>query len=126
MTRKLRWIATVGTCVIAVPVLALWFSIKFSKCVYRESDPTYSPDGRFYSQMQFTICQDHAKSRVRLIMGVAGKKEKTVLLEMGPDIDVVDVSWHEGPELRVRVAESAITKRYGPYEDLPRVALTNR
>jgi hypothetical protein len=125
MTRRLQWIAGITTCVIAVVVLALWFSIEFSKCVYRESDPAYSPDRRFYSQMQFTICHDHAKSRVRLIMGVAGKTEKTVLLDMAPDIGVVDVSWHEGPELHVRVAESAITKHYGPYEDLPRVVVTN-
>ena len=124
MTRRLKWIASVSTCV-ALTVLALWFSGEFSKCVYRESDPAYSPDKRFYSQMQFAICRDHAKSRVRLIMGAAGKSEKTVLLDMAPEIGTVDVSWREGPELDIRVAESAITKRYGPYEDLPRVVVTN-
>jgi hypothetical protein len=113
------------TCVIAAVTLAFWVSIKLSKCVYREDDPAYSPDRQFYSQMQFTICQDHAKSRVRLIMGVTGKSEKNVLLDMAPDIGTVDVSWHEGPELHVRVAESVITKRYGPYDDLPRVVVTN-
>jgi len=121
--RKLvLWVA--GACA-AAALLAIWLSSQLSKCVYREDDPAYSADKRFYSQMQFTICQDHPKSRVRLIMGVAGKSEKTVLLDMGPDIGVVDVSWHEGPELHVSVAESAITKRYGPYEDLPAVVVTN-
>lgn len=75
--------------------------------------------------MQFTICQDHAKSRVRLVMGAAGKPGKTVLLDLGPTIGSVDLSWHEGPELHIQVPESAITKRYGPYDDLPRVVVTN-
>jgi hypothetical protein len=58
-------------------------------------------------------------------MGATGKSEKTVILDMEPEIGTVDVSWHEGPELHIRVAESAIAKRYGPYEDLPRVVVTN-
>jgi hypothetical protein len=111
--------------VVVAVVVALWFSVEFSKCVYHESDPAYSPDKRFYSQMQFTICRDHSKSHARLIIGAAGKSEKTVVMDMAPEIGTVGVSWREGPELHVRVAESAITKRYGPYETLPRVVVEN-
>ena len=124
MTRRLRWIAVAAPCVLAA-VLVAWLSVGFSRCAYRESDPSYSPDKRFYSQLQFTICKDRTNSRVRLIMGVSGKPGKTVLLDMAPEIGSLDVSWHEGPELHVRVSESAITKRYGPYEDLPRVVLSS-
>jgi len=76
--------------------------------------------------MQFTLCQDHAKSHAHLIMGATGKPDKKyVLLDLGPSIGLLNLSWHEGPELHVQVLESAITKRYGPYEDLPRVVVTN-
>jgi hypothetical protein len=106
-------------------VIAIWLSSELSKCEYRESAPTYSPDKTFFTQMQFTICHDHAKSRVRLVIGAAGKPDRMALLDLGPSIGTVDLSWHEGPELHVQVPESAITKRYGPYDGLPRVVVTN-
>jgi hypothetical protein len=85
----------------------------------------YSPDGKFYSQMELTVCRDHSKSHARLVMGVVGRQDKTVLMEFAPSIGILNLSWHDGPELRVQVAESAIKKRYGPYDDLPRVVVSN-
>jgi len=58
-------------------------------------------------------------------MGTAGKSGKTVLLDLASDIGEVHVSWRDGPELHVQLPESAITKRYGPYENLPKVIITN-
>ena len=58
-------------------------------------------------------------------MGEAGKTEKAVLLEFGPDIRSVHVSWDEWRVLHVQAAESVITKRYDAYEGLPRVVITN-
>lgn len=125
MKRMRKWVVAVVICATAGVVLAIWLSSELSKCQYTESPPTYSPDKKFYTQMQFTMCQDHAKSRVRLVLGEAGKQDKAVLLDLGSSIGTVDLSWHEGPELHVQVPESAITKRYGPYDDLPRVVVTN-
>lgn len=125
MTRTRKWVVAATTCAAAVAVVAIWLSSELSKCEYRESSPTYSPDKKFYTQMEFTICQDHSRSHARLVMGVAGKQRKTVLLDFGPSIGTVNLEWHEGPELQVQVAESAVAKRYGPYEDLPRIIVTN-
>ena len=106
-------------------MLAVWLLSRISNCQYRETSPTYSPDGKFYTQMGFTLCRDYAKSHSRLVMGAAGRSEKSVILEFGPSIGTVDLTWHEGPELRVVAPEFAITRRYGPYDDLPRVVVTN-
>lgn len=125
MKRMQKWVVGIAVCVTAGLGLVFWLSSEFSKCQYRESSPTYSPDKKFYTQMQFTLCQDHAKSRVRLVMAGAGKKDQAVLLDLGSSIGTVNLSWQEGPELHIQVPESAITKRYGPYDDLPRVVITN-
>lgn len=86
----------------------------------------YSPDGKFYSQMELTVCRDHSKSRARLVMGVVGRRDKrTVFMDFAPSIGTLKLSWRDGPELHVQVAESAITKRYGPYDDLPHVVVSN-
>jgi hypothetical protein len=125
MKLRRKWVVAFAVCVAAVLVGAVWISSELSKCQYRESTPTYSPDKKFYTQMQFTVCQDHAKSHASLVMGEAGKQGKAVLLDLGSSIGTLDLSWHEGPELHVQAAESAIIKHYGPYDDLPRVVVTN-
>ena len=125
MSRTSKWVTALSICAIAAVVLVVWVFSGLLKCKYSESSPTYSPDQKFYTQMQFTLCQDHTKSHIRLIMGATGKPEKSVLLDLGPSVGELHVLWHEGPELHVQVPESAITKRYGPYEDLPRVVVTN-
>ena len=109
----------------AAAALAVWLLSQLSNCQYRESSPTYSPDGKFYTQMEFTLCRDHAKPHARLVMGAMGRSDKSVLLDFGPSIGTVNLSWHEGPELHVQVPDFAITRRYGPYDDLPRVVVTN-
>ncbi len=84
----------------------------------------YSPDGKFYSQMELTVCRDHSRSHARLVMGAIGRQDKTVLIDFAPTIGTLNLSWRDGPELHVQVAESAIIKRYGPYDDLPRVVVS--
>jgi hypothetical protein len=125
MKRKWKWVISAGGCAAAGVALAAWLSSGQWNCRYKETAPSYSPDRNFYSQMQITLCRDHSRSHVRLVMGEAGKQNKAVLLEMGSSIGTVDLSWHEGPELHVHAPASAITKRYGPYDELPRVVVTN-
>ena len=120
--KLIPWLLAAGA---AAAALAVWLSSQLSNCKYRESSPTYSPDGKFYTQMEFTLCRDHAKSHARLVMGAMGRSDKPVLLDFGPSIGTVNLSWHEGPELHIQVPDFAITKRYGPYDDLPRVVVTN-
>lgn len=125
MKRTRRWVISVVAGAAAVVVLALGISSQLSTCAYRETSPAYSPDGKFYSQMQFTLCEDHPKSRARLVVGSPGKQEKAVILDLGPDIGELHLSWYESPGLHVRVPASAITRRYGPYPDLPPVVIAN-
>jgi hypothetical protein len=124
MKRRPKWVWVLSICAVAA-LLVLWLAYELSKCRYRETDLTYSPDHKFYYQVQFTLCQDRAKSHARLVLGRAGKSDKAVLLDFGPSLDELHLSWHDGPELRVDVPKYAITKRYGPYDDLPRVVVTN-
>lgn len=125
MKRVSKWVISVGACIAAGLVLAVWLSSGLWNCRYKETAPSYSPDRRFYSQIQMTLCQDHSKSHVSLVMGKVGTQDKAVLLDLGASIGTMNLSWHEGPVLHVQVSESAITKRYGPYDDLPRVVVTN-
>lgn len=125
MKRTSKWVLGFLICAIAAVGLIVLFASELMKCKYSESSPTYSADKKFYTQMEFTVCQDYAKSHVRLIMGATGKREKSVLLDLGPSVGEVHVLWHDGPELHVQVPEFAIIKRYGPYEDLPKVVVTN-
>src|SRR5262245_14080468 len=119
MARKRTWVVALVGGVVAIAVILLWSASELSKCSYAESSPSYSEEKKFYFQMKFTTCHDAAKSHASLIMGQAGKEGKSVLLDFGSSMDTVNASWREGPELHVQVPESAITKRYGPYEDLP-------
>ncbi len=124
MRRPSRWMIVLAICAAAV-ALIVGLEFEASQCTYRESDPAYSPDKKFYSQMQFTMCRDHSKSRARLVMGTAGKPEKAVILDFRPSFSALDISWHDGPELHVQVPASDIIERYSPYEELPRVVITN-
>jgi hypothetical protein len=118
-----KWATALVT---AAVLFAAWFLSDLAKCQDRTSAPTYSPDGKFYTQMQFTICENHAKSHGRLLMGTAGKPGEEVLLDMKADIGTVKLSWREGSELHIEVPESAIAKRYGPFgDDLPRIVVIN-
>lgn len=123
MTRSSKWIVF-SICIVAASSFAVWFVSGLMQCQYRESALSYSPDQKFYTQLQYTVCNDHSKSHVQLIMGAAGKTEKSVLLDLGPSVGEVQYQWHEGPELHIQAQVSAIKKRYGPYADLPRVVLT--
>jgi hypothetical protein len=123
--RPRRWVVAVAVCAIAAAAGAVWVVSERSKCKYMESSPSYSPDDRFYTQMQMTLCRDRAQSQVRLVMGKRGSEEKRALLDFGAEIGTVNLSWQEGPELHVRASSSAIAHRYGPYADLPRVVVSN-
>jgi hypothetical protein len=121
MTRKSMWFTILsGTAAVAV-VSGVWLVSNLMSCKYRESGPTYSADQKYYYQMQVTLCTDHTKSRVHLMMGIAGRSDKFVLLDLGPRIGEVQLSWHEGPRLVVQVPRAAIIKQYGPYTDLPQI-----
>jgi len=123
--RLWQLIAWVAASLGALSVFAVWLVFKVSSCQYMETAPAYSPDGKFYTQLEITLCRDHDKSHSRLVMGAAGKSGKSVLLEFGPSVGTVNMAWHEGPEFRVDAPEFAITKRYGPYDELPRVVVTS-
>jgi hypothetical protein len=123
MTPRLKLGLAFTVCATIVVVLATRFLIP--TCAFRESSPSYSPDKRFYTQMEVTVCRDQAKSHARLVMGVTGKSDKTVLLDFGPSLGSVNLSWHDGPTLYIEAPKSAITHRYGPYENLPKVVVTN-
>jgi hypothetical protein len=120
-----RWAVGVTICAAAAAAGALWLASGLSRCKYIESSPSYSPDDRFYTQMQMTLCRDHAQSHVRLVMGKRGSEDKRPLLDLGADIGTVHLSWQEGPEFHVQASSSAITHRYGPYADLPAVVVRN-
>jgi hypothetical protein len=98
---------------------------QLSKCQYEESAPAVSPDGAYSYQMEFTLCDDHSKSRPSLVMKRVGSSDKVVILDLASSIGTVDVSWVDGPELRVVIQESSIVKRYGPYHDFPRVEIVS-
>lgn len=57
MKRTRRWVISVVAGAAAVVVLALGISSQLSTCAYRETSPAYSPDGKFYSQMQFSCAR---------------------------------------------------------------------
>jgi hypothetical protein len=123
MTRSSKWIVF-SICIVAVLSFAVWFVSGLMQCQYSESSLSYSPDRKFYTQLQFTVCKDHSKSHVQLIMGAVGRNEKSVLLDLGPSVGELQYQWHDGPELHIQAQASGIKKRYGPYEDMPRVVLT--
>jgi hypothetical protein len=128
MKRAWKWTLIVVACITAGALGLIWTASELSKCRYIETSPTYSPDKKFYTQMQATHCEDDAKSRDQLVMGEAGKQGASVLLEFNASFDTLDQSWLDGPDgpvLHVRVLESAIRKRYGPYENLPSVVVTS-
>lgn len=114
MTRSRKWLAVAAGIVGVGALVTLWLSSQLLTCQYKESSPTFDPAGKFYAQMQFTVCRDDAQSRARLVLGARGRQDKAILLDLSPSADSVDLSWHGGPELHVRVSESAIIKKYGP------------
>ena len=125
MTRKSIWITILSSVGAVVVGSGVWIVSNLMSCNYSETTPAYSPDLKYYYQMQFTLCRDHAKSRVRLMMGVAGRSDKYQLLELGPPLGEMHLSWRDGPELFVQVPAAAILERYGPYEELPRIEISN-
>jgi hypothetical protein len=125
MTRKSMWFTILSIGGAAAVVSGAWIVSNLMSCKYSESSPTYSADQKFYYQMQFTLCADRAKSRVRLLMGVAGRSDKYELLELGPRLGEMNLSWHEGPKLLVQVPHSAIIERFGPYAELPQIEISN-
>jgi len=121
--RKLIVVFTFGAA--GVAILAIWVFSNFASCEYKESSPTYSPDKKVFTQMQFTICRDNTKSHARLVMGSSGTRDQAVILDLRPSLETLRLNWTDGPELHVHVPESAIAKRYGPYDTLPPVVVEN-
>src|SRR5690242_2451098 len=55
LRKLLPWFLTAGAVAVA---LAVWALSELSNCQYRETSPTYSPNGKFYTQTEFTLCRD--------------------------------------------------------------------
>lgn len=100
--------------------IAAW--LRLTSCQYRESSPSYSPDGRFYTQLEMTMCTDSAQSTARLVMGTTGRTEKSVIIDVGRDAEV-NLTWGVGPTLHIRTSHGSVTRQYGPYPDLPPVVV---
>lgn len=115
----------IGFLVIAsvVAIGAIYISTVLSRCAYREMTTVWSPDGKFYAQIQATTCQDDDKSHYSLIMGSRDRKHMIVLLDLRSSLREMHYVWREGPELLVSVPAEVIKKRYSDYEEWPRVVV---
>lgn len=122
MTHAQKVMMALVVCGTAFVAYDLWSPSGPGACQLEDSSPAYSPDGKFYYQIRSLRCADSAKSRAELLVGVAGKSDKTVMLELGPQAGL-HASWREDRQLHVDVAGSAIRKQYGPYDGLPRVIM---
>ena len=115
-----------GITVLAVGLAGLFVAwSRLASCRFNESEPALSPDGAYSYQIEFTLCDDHARSHSSLVMKKVGTASKVVLLDLTPSIGAVNISWADGPELRVVIAEASIVRRYGPYDEFPRVQITH-
>ena len=113
----------VGTLFVAYD---LGSSFLLPACQLSESAPDYSPDRKFYYVRRSLQCQDTSRSRAELLMGAAGKSDKSVVLELGPSFNTLQASWQASPpELHVQVPASVVVKQSAPETDLPRVVVTN-
>ncbi len=113
----------VGTIFVAYDVGS---SFLLPACQLAESAPEYSPDRKFYYVTRRLQCEDTSKSRAELLMGAAGKSDKSVVLELGPSFKALRASWQTSPpELHVQVPASTLVKQSPPEGDLPRVVVTN-
>jgi hypothetical protein len=125
MTRKSIGLTILLGAGIAAVASGMWLVSSLMSCKYSESIPTYSADRKYYYQLQFTLCADRAKSRVRLMMGVAGTSDKYELLALASRFGEMHLSWHEGPKLLVQVPQAAIVEQFGPYAQLPQIEISN-
>jgi len=95
-------------------------------CQLSESAREYSPDRQFYYVTRRLQCEDNSRSRAELLMGAAGKSDKSVVLELGPSFKTLQANWQAAPlELHVQVAASAVVKQYPQAGDLPRLIVTH-
>lgn len=125
MDRTRKWIFVLVAFVIATALISLWSSHVLSQCTFSETPPEYSADHRYYVRIQATICRDDAETRFGVVLGESGTRRSVVLLDLRSSLDTMHYMWHEGPELHVQVPESSIIKRYGPYDDWPRIVVTS-
>jgi hypothetical protein len=102
--------------------MSLLFSVS---CRLVNSSPEYSPDRRFYTQFQGSICRDEAKTRYSLLLGEAGKQGREVLLELNASPAHVHYAWRSPDELDVQAPRASIVKEYGPFDSNPRVVITS-
>src|SRR5262245_19043281 len=118
MNRQEKWSLAIMAVVVLLAA-ALWATQhELSKCQFKQFSPSYSPDRKYYTHWDSTLCRDHQKTRARLMAGWAGKQDQVMLLEMGSDAgEEVHLQWSDGPELHIQASKKAIRERYGPYED---------
>jgi hypothetical protein len=123
MKRARALIISVVVVVAVVAIGAISLSSVLSRCVYSETKRSFSPDGKFYTQVQATTCREDEKSHYSLVMGAPDRKDMIVLLDLRSSLDEMHYSWREGAGLQVSVPPSAIAKRYSDYEGWPRVVM---
>ncbi len=108
--------ALIGVAYTAFIVFANWF---LPNCT-RTSSEARSPDGKHFAVFEQTTCEDRSRSRATVTMGAADRKERVVWLDVKGTTDV-RLTWNGDRELIVTLPESAIVKRYGPYDEWPRI-----
>jgi len=67
-----------------------------------------------------TTCEDRARSRATVTMGAKDREDRIVWLDVQGTTDV-RLTWNGNRELIVTLPDSAIVKRYGPYDEWPQV-----
>jgi hypothetical protein len=109
--------AVIGVAYTALVVYAQWF---LPHCVLMSSAQAQSPDGKHFATFEQTKCEDRDRSRARVMMGASDSEEQIVWLEVQGTTDV-RLTWNGDRELIVTLPEAAVVKRYGPYNEWPRV-----
>jgi hypothetical protein len=109
--------ALIGIAYSALIVYAHWF---LPHCVLTSSAQAHSPDGQHFAIFEQRVCEEAIRSRSEVKMGAKGREDQIVLFEIQGTTDV-RLTWNGDRELIVTLPEPAAIKRYGPYDEWPRV-----
>jgi predicted membrane metal-binding protein len=109
--------AVIGVAYTAFAVYANWF---LPRCILASSQEAQSPDGKYFAVFEQSNCQDPGRSRATVEMGTLNSKKRIVWLDVKGTTDV-RMTWNDNRELIVTLPESAVVKRYGPYDEWPQV-----
>lgn len=127
MKRLLR-IVFILFALVGVGFTGLFVYVNFflPKCMFHGSAEATSPDGRHFAVFEQTTCQDTSRSRASVMMGRnSNRSERVVLMEVRGTTDV-RLTWSGDQNLIVVLPRTAQVKRYGPYDEWPRVTEQRR